>query len=144
LKITIEKVVSEEDKELRYESWIIVKLANGQKIELYHQGDHDFRKYLGKTLDCLIYIASPYNINNNLNSDKPSIKGTYLGEFNVPTKYTRVNRELYAGRLDAVKTEIGIFIIGYLIGKKLEIKKGDRIKFNVTNFVLWDWLPIEK
>ena len=140
----VKKVFTEEQKELRFESWIIVKLENGQEIELYHQGHHDFRKYIGKTLDCLIYPSSIKNINKPLDPRRLSLEGIYIGKYDIPSKFKRGNIESFSGRTDAVKTDIDIFIIGYKIAEDLGLKKGDKIKFNFTRYYLLDWVPIEE
>ncbi|MEJ2250238.1 MAG: hypothetical protein P8Y97_11360 [Candidatus Lokiarchaeota archaeon] len=142
--VKIEEVFTEEIKELRNESWIVVKLENGKKIELYHQGDHDFRKYVGKPLDCLISPWRLNNVNESLDPNKPSLKGIYLGKFIIPPRFKRIDREIWSGKLASIKSNFQFFIIGHKIIENLGLTKGDAIKFNFLRYTLWDWTPIER
>lgn len=141
--VIVEKVFSEDDEEVRFESCIQVKLENNKRIELYTQSDYDFRKHIGKSLECLISIMGPNKI-DEIDPEKPSIEGVYKGEFIIPPKFFKKYKESDFEGCDAIESDIGTFIIGYLIAKENGLNEGDKFKLNVTRFGLWAWIPIEE
>ena len=153
IKVLIKKVgkggVSEKTDKI-YSFWIIGQLDSGKKIRIKDRWPFDLRKLESKKVECLLIAAFISNINKISEKDEidianPVIKGRYLGEYEIPSKWLRCEGYQIISGFHAVKSIDGIFLIdpSDFEHQQISINSGEKIIFKAGSIDLDAWLPIE-
>ena len=126
--------------------WIKGELQSGRVIRifisLFEELLYEIKEYIDQKVNCLLYaeISTDFRSKNNGHND---FEGTYLGEYEITPewlnylKYPRTNG--YCG----FQTEDGILMIWCDKYKKFHFVKNKTYKFNVKEFGLRAWYPME-
>ena len=107
---------------------ILGRLENDQEIEIFDFQPLDIRAYENKTLDCLIFAWMRKIRDNN----KYLIKGKFIENFLIPSKWLECDSSLKGRSYPAVETAYGYFLIDpeEYDNSYLEAKDGDTIEFD--------------
>lgn len=133
-----------------YSFLILGELENGRVVSIRDERPYDLRNYLGKTLDCLIWISFMSKINSikendDINIKSPIMRGKYLGEYNISNKWEKCEDFNRFSGYHAIDYEGMIFLISPrdFERQSVQIKHGEEIIFQAAGLELVAWLPIE-
>jgi hypothetical protein len=154
IKFIIEKVgdstISERTGKV-FNFWIIGRLDSGKTIKIQDRLPFNLRKYEDKKVDCLLIATFIHHINMISEKDEidiahPVIKGEYIGEYEIPSKWLNCSGYKIISGYHAVKSIDGIFLIDPSDFERQEVifNSGNEIIFKAGSIELDAWLPIEE
>jgi len=129
--------------------WVTGILQSGKEFRILDSLPYDLRKYENKEIECLLFmVLNPLPIEETLEEELTTLifDGIYLGEYDLPDKWNipKYIKWKYKdiSNSHAIKIDNDIFIISPRNLKYYNVKKGENFTFEVIQFELWAWEPI--
>lgn len=129
--------------------WMRVHLKNGQQINVFDSEGYNLSEFVNQRIECLIlaYLIRLIEFDDDIEryervkvfpSTTEIFTGTFIEEYNIPSKWTRVSREISP----ALQISNGIFILTKFDLYDYNFKEGQEITIHVGRFDLMDWHSI--
>lgn len=123
--------------------YISGQLKSGKIISIFDDEKFDLRKFINRSLNCLISAYSVEYIDLSINPEiddsyKSIVKGKYLEKYKIPSYFKKYKNDISP----AIQNDDGTILLDNYDLKDYRIKNGDIIALDVSRFDLLDWSPI--